>query len=850
MGKPPHKGTGGSPTATSKDFRPPRKPGSDAPSLQSTVAPSSSSTTSSTVNSEPAQGTAWTLEALVQAAQQMVQNQAGDPSGDSSPEKTKPEVKVIRLRDVRVCSMRSSATALVDSGATHSLRTARDLDEWPSAEEVMVQLAGSHQLPMRMTKSGTLLMPHLSDRGPGHHLQPQTIVPMGQLIRTLGYTMVWGPAECCLSSPTGEKIPLQTEGGCPQMREMEALSLIARLEDKKLEQLQNETLATQDKLALAAVALDRPWSHYLYDYVANGAFESGLRAVRDSPFFADLPGECLADLVPTAGLWSGWDIMKNIGFLSRPQRRKLWSSKKWVVHLFSGSVGHWELYKLDQNDTTVLELDVDRCAGQDITRSEVWRMLLWGAREGKVDVILGGPPGRAQQHAKGGVRDVKSLRLISRMMWLFAVAQVGRELNGAGVTKDRDVGFVLEYPEGITQEERERRLREADVADAAYKTFDERGGPATWTQTGNYWEHVQRPRWESYVGVTTVDARASFWDTRMWKAFQREGQLRTVSFDQGAMGGASRNRTTLGTNLNNLMSLDGVRVPEGDPLPEHDESDYIWAPGLVRALVVAMSFWDRDARCAPRMHAMTPAMWKDHVNSNHAVYRKDCSTCVMGRGIGRQHRRIHHPEAYVLTADVAGPLSPGQDSTSTGTLGKNLKYLLVAKYLVPKAFVQVHAGKPPPDDNGAPVDESGGSEVEDLFPELFGKEDDPGDLEKEHHAEVEVIPKDQAEEELDYEPSEPDQEEHDEMPVETTANVLMRQGDCDPPEMTYLVFGTALPNNQSATVKRALQDVVLYLQMHGLPVYRFHSDKGEFYNHHFRTWLRDQGVYGTWSEPK
>ena len=158
VGKPPHKGTGGSPTATSKDFRPPRKPGSDAPSLQSTVAPSSSSTTSSTVNSEPAQGTAWTLEALVQAAQQMVQNQAGDPSGDSSPEKTKPEVKVIRLRDVRVCSMRSSATALVDSGATHSLRTARDLDEWSSAEEVMVQLAGSHQLPMRMTKSGTLLI--------------------------------------------------------------------------------------------------------------------------------------------------------------------------------------------------------------------------------------------------------------------------------------------------------------------------------------------------------------------------------------------------------------------------------------------------------------------------------------------------------------------------------------------------------------------------------------------------------------------------------------------------------------------------------------------------------------------
>ena len=58
----------------------------------------------------------------------------------------------------------------------------------------------------------------------------------------------------------------------------------------------------------------------------------------------------------------------------------------------------------------------------------------------------------------------------------------------------------------------------------------------------------------------------------------------------------------------------------------------------------------------------------------------------MGRGIGRQHRRVHHPEAHVLTADVAGPLSPGLDSTSKGMLGRNLKYLMVAKYMVPQAL--------------------------------------------------------------------------------------------------------------------------------------------------------------------
>ena len=39
-----------------------------------------------------------------------------------------------------------------------------------------------------------------------------------------------------------------------------------------------------------------------------------------------------------------------------------------------------------------------------------------------------------------------------------------------------------------------------------------------------------------------------------------------------------------------------------------------------------------------------------------------------------------------LTADVAGPLSPGLDSISKGMLGRNLKYLMVAKYMVPQAL--------------------------------------------------------------------------------------------------------------------------------------------------------------------
>ncbi|CAE7537201.1 GIP [Symbiodinium sp. KB8] len=664
-----------------------------------------------------------------------------------SPEKTKPEMKVLHLRDLRVCTMSRSTTALLDSGATHSLRAASSLAEWNEADEVAVQLAGSHQLVMRITPSGTLLMPYKGgeeESDKSSPLHPQTIVPMGQLISTLGYTMVWSPDGCVLTSPDGQALRLHVEAGCPQLCEMEALSLIARLEDRKLEQLGNAVITTQDKVEVAAMAMEQSWHAYLYDYVANGAFESGLRAIRDAPTFEDLPGECLTNLIPAAGLWSGWDIMKNIGFLTRAQRRRFLTSKRWVVHLFAGTEGHWEIMKLDQGDTVVLELDKDRCLGQDLMRNEVWRMLLWGAKEGKIDVIMGGPPGRYQQYAKGGQRDPKHLTLIARMMWLYAVAQVGREINGGSLERNRDVGFIVEYPEGTPQSVREDRLRAIAEAEELLRRPGERAGVASWDETRFFWEHVQRPRWELQVGESTMNGLASFWDTRLWKMFEKEFQMRTVSFDQGL------------------------------------------------------------------------------------------------------------------------------DATSKGTMGKNLRYLLVAKYLVPRKYTEDFSGNTPPDDNGVqpaipePTSKDAGADqqqhlvedmqtIEEFFQEKLGEvqgDDGPVAVEVISLGDGQVTEQLPQEEELDYEPSEPDEEDDEAQGDEgSVGNVLMQEGDCDPPDMSFLTFAVALPNNRSNTVKQALQDIVMYLQMHGMPVYRFHSDKGEFFSNNFRAWLRDMGIFGTWSEP-
>ncbi|OLQ15713.1 putative transposon protein [Symbiodinium microadriaticum] len=192
-------------------------------------------------------------------------------------------------------------------------------------------------------------------------------------------------------------------------------------------------------------------------------------------------------------------------------------------------------------------------------------------------------------------------------------------------------------------------------------------------------------------------------------------------------------------------------------------------------------------------------------------------------------------------------------------MGKNLRYLLVAKYLVPKAYIEDFSGKVPPDDNGMqvgvsettkgePGQEPGQLPVEEIQTiEDFFKENSGGDHCMDGPVAVEALT---VEEELDYEPSEPEDEGEDDPSQEgQVADVLMQEGDCDPPPMSFLTFAAALPNNRSSTVRQALQDVMMYLQMHGMPVYRFHSDKGEFFSNQFRLWLREMGIYGTWSEP-
>ncbi|CAE7324209.1 unnamed protein product [Symbiodinium sp. KB8] len=222
-----------------------------------------------------------------------------------------------------------------------------------------------------------------------------------------------------LTGLNGVETVLKVKSGCPQLQEVEALSLIARIEERKREHLENETLVLQDKVEVASMLMEKTWEDHLWVYAQDGKMGDGLRALRDAPFLEDMPCECLCGLVPADVEDSGWEILKELSFLNRSQRRRLLLAKRWVVHLFAGEPGHWEVFKLDQHGTVVLELDIHRCRGQDIYRTEVWRALVWAACMGKIDVVMGGPPGRQRgSFGHDGVLpdDLRPLSAITRMV--------------------------------------------------------------------------------------------------------------------------------------------------------------------------------------------------------------------------------------------------------------------------------------------------------------------------------------------------------------------------------------------------------------------------------------------------
>ena len=331
---------------------------------------------------------------------------------------------------LRSAGMDQHGLALLDSGASHPFRNPVNEMEFDAAKNVGVELADGQTVKLRQTRAGTLLKD-------GRDQSPQApIVPLGCLVQQLGCTISWSRRQGLhVVHPTHGSLKVKMKGSCPYISEMEALKLIAEIEDKSLEQLQETTMRSLWASSMNSSPV--PWTTSLGVYVDTGARSSALAAMMDPNFPLSLETETERyDFVGPTDLdlsdKAGQAYLKALP-VNRRVRRRLQTSR-WIIHLYDGKnvMASEELKKLEGEGVTVLEIDIQRSKIYNMKGwGNVLRALLWAGCRGQIDGILGGPP-------KGDDE------LRQKLVYLWMVAEKGAEKENL-----RKPFLFMQYPEAM-----------------------------------------------------------------------------------------------------------------------------------------------------------------------------------------------------------------------------------------------------------------------------------------------------------------------------------------------------------------------------------------------------------------
>lgn len=126
--------------------------------------------------------------------------------------RTEPSMKVMDIKLSATNAVSRGAWMLVDSGATHALRPARNDAEWQQAVPTKVTLANGTTDALRL-KAGTKVLLANNQAGDLHGCW---ILPMGGLA-ALGFTMAWSNDSCSIVDDEGCKLEVEVQGGCPMI---------------------------------------------------------------------------------------------------------------------------------------------------------------------------------------------------------------------------------------------------------------------------------------------------------------------------------------------------------------------------------------------------------------------------------------------------------------------------------------------------------------------------------------------------------------------------------------------------------------------------------------------------------
>jgi len=420
-----------------------------------------------------------------------------------------PKLKVMQLSGV---DQPDDDFVLLDSGATHGLRPARDAEEWQNALPTSVQLADGVTEMFRLKRRTKIL---LSD--PSSTTQASYIIPMGGL-SDLDFSLEWRGGVCRLHDDAGREIQVTIRNGCPMISRDDGCRLLEWLELFHVHQLKK--LAMVQTLLTDPDALDKTQMDLELSLTAK------LREL-----FPDPPDEVMMKLVPNLDPLQLEDFGARLPW-NRRKRRRLARASNIVIHVFAGDNPKFWENQLSTATTEVICVDLLGGCKADLMDRNVYGYLLQLAASGRVRAILGGPPCRTVSALRfqqdGGPRVVRNeewpygvpdlstteaelvmndVVLLFRYLSLYVVAEDVRRLN------DPVIQFILEQPEDPA------RYRSAeDVAAHGYM---------------------------------------SIFRTKEWRDFQKKYNLHMLHFDQGPMGHERRKPTTLGTSMECFFNLMG-----------------------------------------------------------------------------------------------------------------------------------------------------------------------------------------------------------------------------------------------------------------------------------------------------
>ena len=572
-------------------------------------------------------------------------------------------LKSLRLAKLTMRSLQGSlgggGRALIDSGATTSMRTAREGEVRGLPLRTVLLAEGEttfYQLP-----GGTLLTTKVT----------APIVAMSDLME-IGCRVTWCSSEgCSVVHPVKGDLGARVVNGCPEVDEDVGLKLIEEAELTKLRRREAELAVNrlvQDCDALRCGEGKLDW-------------ELGAKAAKDLGNGVGLSWAWLRQAFPEAPSWlvSAVPVVAEMDGAGVPWNRH--ERKKWrrasavAVHLFCGR--DRSTWKSRAEAAHVVLVD----QAEDVMADATYSALLELAASGKLKTVFGGPPCRTfsalrnlptagagegprplrdregdGRWGRQGLTEWETWRvrqdtiMVFRMIFLWMVAAATARANG-----ERDPDFILEHPE-----DPQTFLKEQNMT-------------SLWA-----FPEIQFLR-----------------DKMKWCWWQ---------FDQGPLGHPRRKPTRVLSSMSCPRELCDVRGPStvAEEERDHDGQGFhsatwaAWAPGLKQAIKRRVE--ESLAGSTLERIMKLDQTFLDHLRRDHVPFRRDCKACLAGSFRGHAHRRIVAPEAWCLSLDVIGPTRQGTDEYV-----KKVRYALIGTLVVPDMLGKLL--QPPEDgvDNGEGV---------------------------------------------------------------------------------------------------------------------------------------------------